>query len=761
MDGSALSGQGKGAGPEKGAGANAGKTAAAPETGDQLPPVPTREELIAKVRAYHPRVRSELLGQAYDFAKKHHGAQQRDSGEAYYSHPIRVANLLADVRLDEVTIVAGLLHDVVEDTDIDIGDIEVRFGADVAELVDGVTKLDKLEFTSKEAAQAENFQKFILAMTSDIRVLLVKLADRLHNMETLHHRKKPESRQRTARETMDIYAPLARRVGLYDVAARMDDMAFQELNPEARRAILFRLEELERENSGDLDRIRNDLTKLLDATGIRYRLKGRRKQPYSLWRKLERKSISFRDVADLFAFRVILDNVPDCYSVLGAIHTHWSCIPDRFRDFISVPKPNGYASLHTTVRASGNRRVELQIRTAAMDRTAEYGVAAHWGYKNRAYGFDVDSARAAGLDPEANLKAFAELLRDGAEPGEFLEHAKLEMYREHVFTFTPKGKLIILPAGAMPLDFAYAVHSAVGDTTIGARINGEEKSMRRPLKNGDVVDIIRGRMPAPVIGWEAMTYTGRAKSKQRKLERDREAAEFRRLGEGLINQALRRAGADPVDVMLRDVANKIGISTIDDLREEVGRGRMQTSAVINAAFPGYFAERTDDADKTPIDNRHAPLFVEGKDLMPGVTLHLGQCCRPLPGDRIIGVQVPDKGLVVHISSCPRLAEYDDRPELWRDLKWTELAKTGAVATARIRINASNQKGVLAKLCSAVAESNGNIVGISTGARHPDFIELLMDIEVEDLKRMTQILAALRSLAVVDRAVRDQEGQDEQ
>lgn len=753
MDGSALSE------PEKGAGTNAG--AAAPAPVDALPPVPTREELIAKVRAYHPRVKSELLGQAYDFAVKHHGAAQRDSGEAYYSHPIRVASLLADVRLDEVTIVAGLLHDVVEDTEIDIGDIEVRFGADVAELVDGVTKLDKLEFTSKEAAQAENFQKFILAMTSDIRVLLVKLADRLHNMETLHFRKKPESRQRTARETMDIYAPLARRVGLYDVAARMDDLAFQELNPEARRAILYRLEELERENKGDLDRIREDLTALLDETGLKYRLRGRRKQPYSLWRKLERKSISFRDVADLFAFRIMLADVKDCYAVLGVIHTHWACIPDRFRDFISVPKPNGYASLHTTVRASGNRRVELQIRTKAMDRTAEYGVAAHWGYKNRSYGFDVDSARAAGLDPEANLKAFAELLRDGAEPGEFLEHAKLEMYREHVFTFTPKGKLIILPAGAMPLDFAYAVHSAVGDTAIGARINGEEKPMRRPLKNGDVVDVVRGRAPAPIIGWEAMTYTGRAKSKQRKLERDREAAEFRRLGEGLINQALRRAGADPVDVMLVEVANKFGISSIDDLREEVGRGRILTSAIVSAAFPGYEPERTTDSDKTPIDSRHAPLFVEGKDLTPGVTLHLGHCCRPLPGDRIIGVQVPDKGLVVHVSSCPRLAQYDDQPELWRDLKWTELAKTGAVAVGRVRINAANQRGVLAKLCSAVAESSGNIVGISTSLRQRDFIELMMDIEVEDLKRLTQILAALRSLAVVDRAVRDQEAQDDQ
>lgn len=755
MDGSALSG------PEKGAGTGAGTPAPASDPASGLPPVLSREELIAKVRAYHPRVKSELLGLAYDFAKKHHGEQSRDSGEAYYSHPVQVASLLADVKLDEVTIVAGLLHDVVEDTEIDIGDIEVRFGPQVAELVDGVTKLDKLEFTSKEAAQAENFQKFILAMTSDLRVLLVKLADRMHNMETLHFRKKLESRQRTARETMDIYAPLARRIGLYDMAARMDDLAFKELNPEARRAIIYRLEELERENKDDLGRIRADLTRILNEAGLRYRLKGRRKQPYSLWRKLERKSISFRDVADLFAFRIIVPDVADCYRVLGVLHTHWACIPERFRDFISVPKPNGYASLHTTVRASGNRRVELQVRTETMDLTAEYGVAAHWGYKNRSYCFDLDSARAAGLDPEANLKAFAELVRDGAEPGEFLEHAKLEMYREHVFTFTPKGKLIILPAGAMPLDFAYAVHSAVGDTTIGARINGEEKSLRRPLKNGDVVEIIRGKTAEPIRGWEMLTHTGRAKSALRRLERERDVAEFRRLGEGLINQALRRAGADPVDVMLLDVAQKSGFKNIDDMREAVGRGRFKTSAVIKLVFPGYQPERTDDAAKTPIDSDHVPLFVEGRTLTPGVTLHLSTCCHPLPGDRIIGVQVPDKGLMVHVSSCPRLAEYDDRPELWHDLKWTELARTDAVAVTRIRVNASNQRGVLAKLCAAVAESNGNIIGISTASRHPDFIELVMDIEVEDLKRMTQILAALRSLAVVDRAIRDQEGQHDQ
>jgi RelA/SpoT family (p)ppGpp synthetase len=751
MDGSTLSAKDKGAGEAPPA-----------ETAVGEHHVLTREELIAKVRAYHPRVKSELLGAAYDFAKIHHGEQKRDSGEAYYSHPVEVASLLADVRLDEITIVAGLLHDVVEDVDeIDIGEIEVRFGADVAELVDGVTKLDKLEFSSKEAAQAENFQKFILATTSDIRVLLVKLADRLHNMRTLHFRKKAESRERTARETMDIYAPLARRVGLYQLAAEMEDLAFQELNPEARRAILYRQEELALENADDLERIRADLTQLMEMASIECRIKGRRKAPYSLWRKLERKSISFRDVADLFAFRIIVQTTEECYRVLGEVHTLWACIPDRFRDFISVPKPNGYQSLHTTVRASGNRRVELQIRTEAMDQTAEFGVAAHWGYKNKQYGFDAESAKAAGLDPAASLETISSLLQDGADANEFLEHAKLEMYREHVFTFTPKGKLIILPAGAMPLDFAYAVHSAVGDTCVGVKINGEAKALRRPLKNGDVVEIVRGKTPSAVHGWEALAITGRARSALRRLVRERDTADFRRLGEGLINQALRRAGIDPVDVKMTHTAQLAGFATREEMAEAVGRGRISSSDVIQAAFPGYKAEPMGDPSKTKLDSQHAPLLVSGHDLTPGVTLHLGQCCCPLPGDRIMGVQVPDKGIVVHVASCPKLAEYDDKPELWVDLKWTELARTDAMAVGRIRINAANTRGVLAKLCAAVAQSNGNIVRIATVDRQKDFTELVMEIEVEDLKRLTQILAALRSLAVVDRAVRDQEGEDDQ
>ena len=715
----------------------------------------TRDELVEKVAAYHPHVDADLLGDAYDFAKEHHGTQTRASGDAYYSHPVQVANLLADVHLDEVTIMAGLLHDVVEDTSVSLDEIRERFGDAVADLVNGVTKLEQIQYRSAETKQAENFQKFILASVGDIRVLLVKLADRLHNMRTIEHLR-PEKRERIARETMDIYAPLARRVGVYGVASELEDLSFAQINPDARRAILYRLESLSGDNADDLERIRGDLQALMEIEGIDCRIKGRRKQPYSVWRKLEKKSISFRDVADIFAFRLIVKEVEDCYRVLGAVHTLWACLPDRFRDFISVPKPNGYSSLHTTVRSTGNRRVELHIRTEDMDQTAEWGVAAHWGYKNSDYGFDADAARAAGLDPEANLTAFAELLQHGAEPDEFLEHAKLEMYRDHVFAFTPKGALIILPSGAMPLDFAYAVHSAVGDTCVGAKINGEKRSLRRPLKNGDVVEIIRGPKPAPVAGWDGLAMTGRARSAIRRLVRAREMVEFHRLGVGLINQALRRASIDPVDVKLNQVAKRAGFADAGDMADAIGRGRYATADMIEAAFPGHKAERFDTAGKTKVDSAHAPLLVAGVDLTPGVTLHLGKCCHPLPGDRIIGVHQPERGLVVHVASCPSLAAFDDNPELWVDLKWTELAKTGAVAVGRVRVSATNEKGVLAKLCTAVAQANGNITRIATDERRPDFIELVFDIEVEDLRRLTQILAALRTLAVVESAERDQE-----
>ena len=507
-------------------------------------------ELVDRVQAYQPDASDDELNKAYVFAVMKHGQQLRHSGDPYFAHPVAVAGLLTDLKMDQSTIIAGLLHDVVEDCDVSVDDIRGLFGKDVAELVDGVTKLPKVTGSNSPRAliQAENFQKFILATTKDIRVLLVKLADRLHNMRTIEFMPTEESRLRISRETLDIYAPLARRVGLSIFAGELEDLAFRQVNPVAYAAISKRLEELTTDDTSILDRIRSDIETVMLARGIRGELKGRMKRPYSIWRKLENKSISFKDLGDVFAYRLIVPTTDDCYKALGAAHQQWAALSEKFADYISVPKPNGYRSLHTTFLGPGNRRVELQIRTTDMEAVAERGVAAHWKYKNSQYGFDAESAREAGLDAEGELIEFADMLKHGGSPEEFLEHAKLQMYRDSVFVFTPKGQLVRLPAGATPLDFAYAVHTEIGDTTIGARINGQERPLRTALENGDTVEIQRGPKPAAQPHWENLAVTGRARSAIRRLTRVAERGEFIAIGRRLIEHALRRIGLDPAEV---------------------------------------------------------------------------------------------------------------------------------------------------------------------------------------------------------------------
>ncbi|MEL7545286.1 MAG: RelA/SpoT family protein [Pseudomonadota bacterium] len=717
-------------------------------------------ELAEAVRAYQPDADADRLIRAYEFARVKHGDQLRQSGDPYYSHPVRVATLLASVNLDDATVMAGLLHDTVEDCDdVDLSDIETQFGADVAELVDGVTKLGQLEYRSEASKQAANFQKFILATVNDVRVLLVKLADRLHNMRTLHFKKSEESRKRIARETMDLYAPLARRIGLHYVASEMEDLSFQQLNPTARQQILAQLSALESENKSDLERIRAAIMTLMEKEGISCRVKGRRKEPYSIWRKLEKKSIRFRDVADIFGFRVVVGTPNECYTALGAFHTEWACLPDRFRDFISVPKPNGYRSLHTTVRASGNRRVELQIRTETMDETAERGVAAHWNYKNSSYSFDAESSRAAGLDPEANLRAFGELLNHGGDAEDFLEHAKMEMYRTNVFAFTPNGRLVLLPAGSMPLDFAYAVHTAIGDTCDGVLINGVQRNLRTPLENGDVVEILRRDTARPLPGYEALTVTGRARAAQRRLRRDVEAAEFSNLGRSLIERRLRSLSIDPVSVDMREVAQRADYDTVRDMFESIGRSRDEVSRLIRLAFPGI--EDDDTAmEHVTLDDETASEVIRGEDLKAGVTLHLGECCHPIPGDRIVGLREPDRGIVVHTIYCGATEKYDDELDRWIDLQWNQLDNAGLRAIGTIAVNAVDHKGVMAQQCSVVAQAGGNIIGVRTRGRGHGFQELVFDIEVEDLRHLEQIKAALRALAVVERVERLEESEFE-
>ena len=698
-----------------------------------------------------------MLNRAYVYAMRMHGGQLRASGDPYFAHPIEVAGILTDYRLDTAAIVTALLHDVIEDTVATRADIADRFGEEVAELVEGVTKLSRLEMNGEHARQAENLRRFILAISKDVRVLMVKLADRLHNMRTLHYIAKPGKRERIARETLDIYAPLARSIGVHRICTELEELSFRHLNPTARDAIQRRLDILRTEQGAAVAMVSGEIAARLDAAGIVSRVHGRQKSAYSIWRKLQRKSVAFSQLSDIYAFRVIVDEEDDCYRALGLIHKAWPCVPERFKDYISTPKRNNYRSLHTTVVGPRGLRIELQIRTEAMDRVAEEGVAAHWRYKGKTYGFDAQASGAdGGRDPLINLRQLVQLMEHGGDAEEMVEHAKLEMYLDQVFVFTPKGQLISLPVGAMPLDFAYAVHTDVGDTTVGAKINGELRPLRTPLSNGDVVEVIRGHKPAVPANWRSLTITGRARSAIRRHIRLTEREEFVRLGRAAVDQTFAKADRDRAGVSLRPALDRFAQPSEDELFEQVGRGRVQAAQVLESVFPGLKeSERVAASARVRIeDGRSARLYVRGGGLTPGVTLHFADCCSPVPGDRIVGILQPSgEGLAVHTIDCSRLAEYEDCDDVWRDLHWTPQAEN-TVSRARLLATVRNAPGVLGQACTLIGEAGGNIVNMRMHHRQSDFFDVDFDIDVTGAKHLTNIAAALRacpSVETVERA----------
>jgi GTP pyrophosphokinase/guanosine-3',5'-bis(diphosphate) 3'-pyrophosphohydrolase len=702
-------------------------------------------ELVERMRAYDPSLDENLINRAYVYATAAHGSQKRHSGDPYFAHPIEVAGILTEYKLDAATIVAGLLHDTIEDTEATRAEIEGKFGAQIADLVEGVTKLSKLEMQSEENKQAQNLQKFILAMSRDVRVLIVKLADRLHNMRTLHHVPAPEKRLRIATETLEIYGPLARRIGMEKMARELESLAFHEAFPDAEVAINARLEQLRAEKGQNVAIIIQTIMEVFEFAGIDARVFGREKLAYSIWRKLQRKSMEFADLADVYAVRVIVNTPDDCYRALGLIHQTWRCVPDQVEDYISNPKPNGYRSIHTTVIGPGNVRVEIQIRTEEMDQIAEVGVAAHWRYKNEAYGYDEELAASAGLDAREATRSLLEIAEHGGDAGEFLEHAKLEMYSDHVFAFTPKGALIPLPQGATSLDFAYAVHSDIGNRCVGAKVNGVERPLRSALRNGDVVEIITGDRIAPVPGFESLAKTGRAKAAQRRLERAARREEFAKLGRELVRHALHRYGHELADTALKQAAERLGKHDEEELFVAVGDGSIKASAVAVAAFPGLEEKVRKDESRRPMELEKAKLYVKGSDLTAGVALHFAECCSPIPGDRIIGVQVPGKGVIIHTIDCETLSKLEDDPDLeWVDLAWTPTALTRTLAVGRIIATVENKRGVLAELCGIIAENEGDILNLRLAKRTVDFFDMIFDIEVADAKHLTNILAAMRT-----------------
>ena len=686
-----------------------------------------------------------------------HGTQTRASGDPYFAHPIEVSGILTEYRLDTATIVTGLLHDVIEDTPVTRAEISELFGPEIAELVEGVTKLSKLELNSEHTKQAENLRKFILAISRDVRVLMVKLADRLHNMRTLQFIKAAAKRERIARETLDIYAPLARSIGCHRICTELEELAFEHLNPDARDAIVRRLEALRVAQGSAVAVVSGEISAQLEAAGVPARVFGREKHPYSIWRKLQRKSIGFSQLSDIYAFRVIVDSEPDCYRALGVIHREWPFVPERFKDFISTPKRNNYRSLHTTVVGPRGMRIEMQIRTEAMDRVAEEGVAAHWRYKDKSYGFDAEAAEAdGGRDPLNNLRQLVQLLEHGGDVEELIEHAKLEMFLDQAFVFTPKGQLISLPRGAMPLDFAYAVHTSIGDSAVGAKINGEVKPLRTPLQNGDVVEIIRGPQVSAPQDWQSLTITGRARSAIRRRLRQAEREEFARIGKVAIEQAFQRAGRQMADISMRPALERWGLAAEEELQDAVGRGRIQPAEVVEAVFPGLKeSERAAASARRRIeDGKGARLYVRGSDLSAGVSLHFAECCSPVPGDRIVGILGPDNALMVHTIDCPRLATFEDNEDLWRDLHWTAEAERHTLSHARLTATIRDTPGVLGQVCTIIGDAGGNIINLAMHHRQADFFVVDIDLEVVDARHLTHIAAALRacpSVETVDRS----------
>ena len=698
-------------------------------------------ELVERVRGYDPDASEAALNRAYVFSMSRHGSQKRASGDPYFSHPVEVAGILTDLKLDGASIITALLHDTVEDGVASEDEIEKMFGDEIGRLVDGVTKLGKIELQSHTERQAENFRKFLLAMSEDIRVLLVKLADRLHNMRTLRFIDKPEKRLRIAVETMDIYVPLAERIGMQRMKDELEDLAFREINPEAHDSLTRRLDFL-RETEGEMiGLIASELESTLAGVGIEAEVDGREKRPYSIWLKMQRKHVPFEQVADVFAFRVALDSLDDCYRALGAVHRTYSMIPGRFKDYISTPKQNGYQSIHTAVIGPHKQRVEVQLRTVEMHEIAEYGVAAHWIYKHGSEGSSQREGRQYRW-----IRHLLEILDHAGGAEEFLEHTKLEMFRDQVFCFSPKGDLISLPAGATPVDFAYAVHSDIGDTCVGAKINGRMGPLRTVLHNGDQVEVLRSSVPAPDPNWENFVVTGKARARIRRFVRQRANDEYASLGRSILEKTFGAHERPFADHMLQPVLAKFNVKKPLDLMVRVGRGEVNAEAALNAVYPdlGGGSKVVSLPRIAGSDEKKRGGAVPIRGLTPGMAVHMAECCYPLPGDRIVGLVTEGRGVTIHTIDCEVLESFSNTPERWLDVSWTTEGDDAYAHTGRMVTVINNVPGSLNALTEAIAQTGGNITNLRISRRAPDFFELVVDVEVDDVRHLSSIMAALRA-----------------
>ena len=687
----------------------------------------TANDLIALVRTYNPRTNESMLADAFAFGAEMHEGQFRHSGEPYFTHPVSVAMLLAEQQMDDATLVTALLHDTIEDTKASYAEVENRFSREIADLVDGVTKLTNLQLNSSETKQAENFRKLFMATSRDLRVTLVKLADRLHNMRTIKSMR-PEKQHQKARETMDIYAPLAGRMGMQWMREELEDLAFRVLNPEGRNSIIRRFIMLQRETGDVVQKITADMRVELEKAKIQAEVVGRAKKPYSIWRKMQEKDQGFSRLSDIYGFRIITATEADSYRVLGAIHQRWFAVPGRFKDYISQPKSNGYRSIHTTVSGRDGKRVEVQIRTREMHEVAETGVAAHWSYRN---GERVENQFA--VDPVHWISSLTERLDDDHDHDEFLEAVKLEMYTDQVFCFTPKGDVIKLPRGATPIDFAYAIHTRIGSACVGAKVDGIRVPLWTRLKNGQSIDVITAEGQTPQVTWIDIAVTGRAKSAIRRSLREEDRGRFIRLGKELARVAFENVGKKATEKALRTAAKAMAMADSDELLMRLGSAEASARDVVAAIYP-ELAEKQGES----LDSERAVVGLSADQ-----THHRAPCCQPIPGERIVGITYRGHGVVVHAIDCGSLARYEEQTERWIDIRWQD---GNHLASNNVTVDVSilNDAGVLGRICTLIGEQNANISDLKFIDRKPDYYRLLIDVDLSDTEHLHRVMTSLEA-----------------
>lgn len=700
-----------------------------------------KQEFLDKIKVLNPHLDLEIIAKAYDVAESCHRGQTRASGEPYFNHPVEVAILVSQIlHLDTASIATALLHDTVEDTDITIEEIEKIFGSEIASLVNGVTKLTRIEFQPANIRQAENFRKFLIAMSEDIRVLLIKLVDRLHNMRTIEHIVSPDKRQRIATETLEIYAPLAERIGIHQIKTDLQDLSFATLYPRMRESILERLSEVPGIDDNLILKITEEIKNNLQDKGLDAEVSGRKKSPYSIWMKLNQKNLSFDQLSDIVAFRIIVKDLIDCYRALGIIHSIYKMIPESFQDYISTPKHNGYQSLHTLVIGPFQQRIEIQIRTEEMHEIAELGVAAHWAYKQHYK--DIDGKKYRWI---RELLSVMELSSDSDE---LMQNTKLAMYYDQVFCFTPQGKLISLPKGSCPIDFAYAIHSKIGHHCSGAKVNGKLVPLRTHLENGDQVDILTSNSQTPSPEWEDFVMSAKAKTEIRKFIRQQRQDQYMILGKNLIEKAAKFSLVELNDKNLLKAAHTLAKKTVEDLYCAVGEGRIGRDEVIKLIKSEKSDKFTDKivkffVKKNMEDSDKSSISIEG--LIPGMAVHYAKCCNPIPGDKIVGVINTGRGVTVHINDCDNAKNKPNSEVI--DLSWSS-SSLDSKFIIRLRVVISNESGSLASLTSEFAKYNTNITNIKITNRNPDYFEFILDAEIGDISKLQPILSSLRSKKMV-------------